>query len=51
MPKDYEKERDALIREGHSVKESKRIAAIDFYKKHGVAVNSVDKPKPKGKGK
>jgi hypothetical protein len=47
MPKDYERERDAIIRKGVPEKDAKRIAAIDFYKKHGVAVDSVDKPKPK----
>lgn len=34
MPKEYLKEKRALIRKGVPVKKAKRIAAIDYNKKH-----------------
>jgi hypothetical protein len=47
MPVEYEHMRDAMIREGVPEKEAKRIAAIKYYKKHGRAVNSLDRRKKK----
>lgn len=35
MPKDYLKCREALQRDGKSLKEAQRICAIQYYKKHG----------------
>ncbi len=38
MPQDYVKCRDAMVREGHPMKEAQRICAIQYYKKHGKAL-------------
>lgn len=38
MPKDYIACRDAMTKEGKSLKEAQRVCAIQYYKKHGKAL-------------
>lgn len=45
MPREYTKQRDAMIAKGMSSKEAKKWAAINYYKKHGVAVNVAERRK------
>ena len=47
MPVEYEAIRDSLIKQGKNEKTAKRIAAITYYKRHGVAVNKAHKSKKK----
>ena len=48
MPKEYEAMRDSLKRSGHSEKQAKKIAAIAYWKNHGVSVNKAHKGGKRG---
>ena len=38
MPADYVACREAMLKEGHPMKEAQRVCAIQYYKKHGHAM-------------
>lgn len=43
MPKEYTDQRDAMMSEGMDKKKAQKIAAINYFKKHGVAVVKAEK--------
>lgn len=49
MPREYEKQRDQMQREGMSKADAEKWAAINYWKKHHVSVNTAAKREGEGK--